>query len=197
MEARRKIILSLAALAFLALTLAIYFASNAMGYYRFTQICAQRAGLQVHHPLAMHAGWSADRYQADILLHSYPQIDFVRYTDAQGQRWDLQRTAEKTRASDNGFRPFPADLGKAVQYRFERILENVPNELRLTLHAAAVSEEKSGQVLVTYQDFGYQVFAPDWGPGQATMCSARGQKSKPVAQDRPERAAITTAFARP
>ncbi|KRC19399.1 hypothetical protein [Acidovorax sp. Root219] len=197
METRQKIILSLSVITFLALTLAIYFASNAMGYYRFTQICAQRAGLQVDRPLAVHAGWSAEPDEAGILLASYPQIDFVRYADAAGQLWDLKRTTEKANMWDAGFRPFPADLSKAAQYRFKRILQNVPNEVRLTLHAAAVTEERLGQVVVTYQDFGYRVFAPDWGPGQATVCSSRGQQGAPMAQDLRERAAITTAFASP
>ncbi len=164
-----KIISWIAAALFL---LGLYFAENINGYYHFKKICTEEAGLNIYQPLTRDAGWFSEKNEATYLLHFYPSIAFVRFTDEAQSLQDLVRTAEKNNSSDSGFRSRPADDFKQPLYKFQKSIEEIPGRNRTTRFKTTVTNLQSGQISVAYQEFTYRIFSPDWGVSQGTTCSS-------------------------
>lgn len=176
------------------LLLSLYFADNIKGYYRFKELCAKEAGLKVYQPLERDVGWFSDKNESGYLLYSYPGIAFVRYADKAQSLQDLIRTTEKKDSSDDGFRPEPADAVKQPLYGFRKTIEEVPNESRMTRFKTTVTNLKSGQTVVVYQDFLYRIFSPDWGVAQGTACSSLNHLDSDQRPSRVQQKAIQQAF---
>jgi len=178
----------------LALLLGLYFADNIKGYYRFKELCSKEAGLKVYQPLERDVGWFSDKNESGYLLYSYPSIAFVRYADKAQSFQDLIRTTEKKDSSDDGFRPQPADVSKQPMYVFRKTIEEVSNGSRMTHFKTAVTNLESGQPVVTYHDFTYRIFSPDWGVAQGTSCSSLDHRDSDQRPSHAQEIAIQQAF---
>lgn len=177
-----------------ALVLGLYFADNIRGYYRFKELCANEAGLKVYQPLERNVGWLADKNEAGYLLYFYSSILFVRYANGEQSLQDLIRTTEKRDSSDDGFRSQPVDTIKQPLYGFQKRIEVVTNESRITRYKTTVTNLQSGQPAVVYQDFVYRIFSPDWGAGQGTACSSLRRSDSGQRPNRVQETAIQQAF---
>lgn len=193
----RLLKLSIWPLGVVALT-GLYFSSNIRGYYRFQEVCQRDAGLRMYEPLLKGEGWQTLAGNSDsaaaYLLSYYDGISYVRYRDKDGILQDLIRTNEKKSRSDSGFRPKLASSGTQPLYEYQSNAEEVAGEVRMNKYTTIVRNLRTGGVSVTYQDFTYRLFNPEWGLGRGTSCSSlmQGNTSKSLNDSR--EVAIRSAF---
>lgn len=182
----------------IALVIGLYFSDNIRGYYRFKEICAKDAGLRVYEPLQKNEGWQTSAPNADshagYLLSYYPGISYVRYLDDGGVLRDLKRTDEKKARWDSGFRPQPIDESSQPQYAYDEEFKEVAGEVRMNKRTSKVTNIQSGKIVVTYQDFTYRLFNPDWGSSGGSACSGLNRDDLSKAPNDSKERAIQSAF---
>ena len=179
----------------IALAIGLYFSDNIRGYYRFKEICAKEAGLRVYEPLQKGEGWQASgEIDAGYLLHYYDGISFVRYSDDKKNLQDLVRTTVKKDFSDDGFRPQPVDSSRQPRYVYYEEFKKFDGEVRMNSRISTVTNIQSGKTVVTYQDFTYRLFNPDWGSSGGTACSSFGREDLDKVPNDSKEIAIQSAF---
>jgi hypothetical protein len=138
---------------------ALYFADNIRGYYRFRQYCEQEGGLRVMALLEPGVGWTADRLYATTpaLL---PQVAFVRFTGKDGTRLDMKYVGGHP-GREASYRIERADPAKQVVYQWMYINESLPSELRLGRSGYKIFDLRNNRLVATYYYFGYSKFDQD------------------------------------
>lgn len=156
----------------IALAVGLVFTDNIRGYYRFKDICKNDSGLRIYDPLQKNQGWLAmGKADAAYLLHYYGEISYVRYFDSKESLQDLVRTDNKRDSSDDGFRAKPIESDRQPRYEYRDEFNRVPEEARMNRYTSTVKIIENGKLAVTYQDFTYRLFNPDWGGTGGTACS--------------------------
>lgn len=179
----------------IALVIGVYFSDNIRGYYRFKEICAKDAGLRVYEPLQKGEGWLASgEIDAGYLLHYYDEISFVRHLDDKKSLQDLVRTTVKKDFSDDGFLSQPVDSSRQPRYVYYEEFNKLDDEVRMNSRISRVTNIQSGKPAVTYQDFTYRLFNPDWGSSGGSACSSFNRDASDKGPNDSREIAIRSAF---
>ncbi len=158
----KKILLLLMWPTGLILLVALYFASNIRGYYRFKEICVRDGGVRVYQPLERDVGWTVGRgrMQDTGMPVVFPEVAFARYRNEEdGQWYDVYRVP-KVKVGDDGFAQQPADLSKPVVYEYRSRNQDLKDELRMSATSKEVIDLRNSKVAATYTTFGYSQFEP-------------------------------------
>jgi hypothetical protein len=147
----------------LVLAIALFFASNIRGYYRFKEICARDAGVRVYQPLERNVGWTVGggRMLDTALPVRYPEVAFVRYRNEKDGNWFDVYRVPKLKVGDDGFAQQPADLSKPVIYEYRWHHEVLNDELRMSATLYEVIDLRTSKNAATYTTFGYSKFDRD------------------------------------
>ena len=152
----------------LILLVALYFADNIRGYYRFKELCATEAGLKVYQPLERGVGWLTEgRLQDAGAMTHLDAVAFVRYRNSEDGHWyDVYRVARR-KVGDDDYAQQPADLGKPVMYQRKWSTKPLPNESRMGITKDEFIDLRTNQIVATYTELGYSKFNP-----QTTLLAA-------------------------
>lgn len=146
-----------------ALLISLYFSDNIRGYYRFKEICEKDAGLHIYQPLERNVGWTVSGgqiYDTGFVVQ-FNEVAFVRYrNEKDGNSYDVFR-APKLEVGDPAYAQQPADVSKAIVYKFDVQTIRLPNEVRIGAQHFDVVDLRSGKAAARYSRFSYSKFNPD------------------------------------
>jgi hypothetical protein len=146
----------------ISLLLAVYFADNIKGYYRFKELCVAQSGLKVYQPLERNVGWFVEGGHLENagLLTRLAAVDFVRYRSAtDGQWYDVYR-AKRLKVGDPDYAQQPADLSKPVVYQRKWSTKELPTEVRVGITKTEFIDLRTNQIVASYTELGYSKFNP-------------------------------------
>lgn len=145
----------------IALAIALFFADNIRGYYRFKEICARDAGLHVYQPLERNVGWtvSGGRMDDTGFMVQFNEVAFVRYHDEKDGNWYDVYRVPKLKVGDGGYARQPVDVSKSPVYKYEvQLIHDLPGEIRMGATHSDITDLRTGTLAARYSEFGYSKF---------------------------------------